>query len=367
MTISLLSCKKQVDNLAIVFEHKHNVSLSNIISDVKFIKLETSDSCQIGYIYQIIIHNDKIFVLDFPTGKSVVVFDMNGKYLNKIDRFGSGPGEFIFPHYISMDKVKNILYIIDSELKKLLLFDSNTLEFIREERTGVDAHYFSLLNNSNAYIWSNTLDIFAGETYPFHFMVTDKKYNVLHTAVPMEIKTGYVLRWGSPFTFYKNSTCFTHPYKNRVYEVTEDTCLLKHTMYFEGYKFPSTEFLQDNVESEDFMKRFMVSGYIRYFTYFETNDHIVCNLFNEHIHMGIYNKNNQNGCCFELEHITNDIRIGCFAQPLICENNTFYSIIQASELVKSKENGLISNAILDKIGAIDEEDNPVILKYKIIY
>jgi hypothetical protein len=45
----------------------------------------------------------------------------------------------------------------------------------------------------------------------------------------------------------------------------------------------------------------------------------------------------------------------------------FCSIFESDQIVKSKEDGLISEKFLNKIGEINEEDNPAILKYKIAY
>jgi hypothetical protein len=366
IAILIFACKKEEDSNMISFSYKENISSSEIISDIELIKLETSDACLISHIKQLIIHDKKIFVLDASVGRNILAFDINGNFLHKIGQAGQGPGEYVLPRSISIDK--NILYVMDAVQRKIILFDCNTFEFIKEDTNIMEAPFFSVLKNNNAYIWSNTMKIYCEKSYPFHLMVTDRNYNKLHTAVPLEIETGYIARWSFPFTYSKNSAYFTHPYKNIVYEIFADTCKQKHSINFEGFEFPPTDFLTRIAKSDVFIKSIRESGYINQFTYFETNDHIVSNFYaKENFYLGIFNKNKQQGICFGLKNVIEDIHMGCYDNPQTNDHDNFYSIIEASKIVENKANGLISDEILNTIGEIDEESNPVILKYKITY
>ncbi|MDR0574339.1 MAG: 6-bladed beta-propeller [Tannerella sp.] len=359
------SCNKNEESNTVFFNYSENVSLSEMLSDIDIIKLETSDSCQIANIKQMIIHKEKIFVLNFPVGKNIFVFDMKGKFLHTIGSTGQGPGEYVLPHSISISD--DILYVMDVAQNKIMLFDSNTYEFIRDEQCKIDATYFSISKNNRAYLWSNTLEMRSkNKTYPFHLIVSDLNYNVQYTAAPMEVQTGYHTRWTSPFTYGERNFYFVHPYQNEVYEISTDTCMLKYTVNFEGFLFPPSDFLKTNVRSDMYPKIIRESDYINQFTFFETDNYIVSNFFAKRdYYLGIFNKNRQEGICFNMKNVAIDVHAGCYDNPQTIDRDVFYSIIYAGRLTENKEKGQVPDLILNKIGDIKEDDNPVILKYKI--
>jgi hypothetical protein len=366
IAVFLFSCREKEENNELAFHYRKDLSMPEIFSGLKFIKLETSDTCQIAHIRQTLIYDGKIFVLDAPVGKSIFVFDMNGKLLHKIAQEGQGPGEYILPLSISIHE--NILYVTDVAQQKNLLFDCSTYAFIKEEKNRIEGPYFSVLDR-NTYLWSSTLEINLDRSpYPFHLMVTDTNCRVRYTAVPMELQTGYILRWTFPFTHGEQGTYFVHPYQNKIYEIETDTCRLKYTVNFEGFQFPPTDFLKDAARSDAFIKTVRESGYINQFTYLETDGYIVSNFYaRENFYLGLFNKSRQEGICFDMKNITGDIHFGCYDNPQTCYQGNFYSVIEANKIVENRKNGSIPETVLNEINDVDAEDNPVILKYSIIY
>jgi hypothetical protein len=366
LTIFVFSCREKAENNGLVFNYREDISGTEIFSDLKLIKLETSDTCQIAHIRQILIYDNKIYVLDSPVGKSILVFDMNGKCLHKIEQAGQGPGEYVLPLSISIHE--NILYVMDAAQSKILLFDCSTCAFIKEEKNKIEAPYFSILDR-NTYLWSNTLEIdFNQSSYPFHLMVTDSNYQVRYTAAPMDIRTGNILRWTFPFTHGEQGAYFVHPYQNKIYELFADTCRLKYTVNFEGFQFPPTDFLKDALRSDQFVNIVRKSSYINQFTYLETGGYIISSFYaKENFYMGLFNKNRQEGICFNMKDIIKDIHFGCYNNPQACSQGKFYSVIEASKIVENRKNGLIPETLLNEINDINEDDNPVILRYGISY
>jgi hypothetical protein len=365
LAVLCFSCNKNEESNTVFFNYSENISLPEMLSDIEVVKLETSDSCQIASIKQMIIHKEKIFVLNFPVGKNIFAFDMKGKFLHTIGRIGQGPGEYVLPHSISVSD--DILYVMDVAKKKIILFDCNTFEFIKDEQCEIDATFFSVSKNNHAYLWSNTLEVHAkNKTYPFHLIVTDRNYNIQHIEAPMKVQTGFLTRWTSPFTHGERISYFVHPYQNEVYEISADTCMLKYTVNFEGFLFPPTDYLETNVKSDMYPKIIRESDYINQFTFFETDSNIVSNFYAKRdFYMGIFNKNKQYGVCFNMKNVIGDVHAGCYNNPQTFDGDVFYSIINVAQLAENKEKGQVSDIILNKIGDISEYDNPVILKYKI--
>jgi len=66
---------------------------SDFIKEIKYIPLETNSNSMVGDISNLIVMNNKMYVRD---NKNVItIFDMNGKYLNTLNRVGRGPEEYM--------------------------------------------------------------------------------------------------------------------------------------------------------------------------------------------------------------------------------------------------------------------------------
>jgi len=68
------------------------VNLSDVAHDIRYVKLETSDSSLIGRYPTVFYENERIYVLSMRVLK---VFDKDGKFLFKFDRRGRGAQEYV--------------------------------------------------------------------------------------------------------------------------------------------------------------------------------------------------------------------------------------------------------------------------------
>lgn len=82
-----------VDKL-ISYENKP-VLFSNLFSNFHIIPLETRKECVFSQISNIKLINDTIFILDRMSTKGIYFFTKQGKFINKIQKIGRGPGEYI--------------------------------------------------------------------------------------------------------------------------------------------------------------------------------------------------------------------------------------------------------------------------------
>jgi hypothetical protein len=93
------------------------------------IPLETTDDCL--KIDKIEIKNNRIYIMD-ELAQSVYVFDMNGKYLNKIYNRGQGPGEYVNLSYMTV--TDSSVIVIDHLAGKHLEYSIPSLNYIRGKR-----------------------------------------------------------------------------------------------------------------------------------------------------------------------------------------------------------------------------------------
>ena len=97
------------------------IKLSELADSIRYIPLQTTDSCLIGSIDKLLqTDKDKFVIVDKETAVAVYLFDKNGRFLNHIGRQGQGYGE-----YVSIEDVTwgdGYVYVWDSNLNKVLKY-----------------------------------------------------------------------------------------------------------------------------------------------------------------------------------------------------------------------------------------------------
>lgn len=88
----------------------------NIVSDIEYVRLETTSDCNIIHISNLIITRDYILIDNL--GRQLLCFDREGYFLNNVGQKGVGPGEY--------DRIKDFAY--DPASKKVFVLSSrNTI------------------------------------------------------------------------------------------------------------------------------------------------------------------------------------------------------------------------------------------------
>ncbi|MDR1368621.1 MAG: 6-bladed beta-propeller [Dysgonamonadaceae bacterium] len=117
------------------FDYKEAVENFDIgtITDsvVQIIPLETTGNSLIAKIDKIEIKNNTIYIKD-DLAKSVYVYDINGKYLNKIHAVGQGPGEYSNLSYMTVTDTS--IVVLDHFMGKHIEYRLPDMKFMREER-----------------------------------------------------------------------------------------------------------------------------------------------------------------------------------------------------------------------------------------
>ena len=111
------------------------IPVSDFISDLEYIPLETGDDCLVGEsIRDIIVTSAYIFITGpLGLGSFCYAFSRDGKFVGEIGSVGQGPGEYKFIASLSIDEknqslypeasVRNLLeYSLDGVFRKTNLF-----------------------------------------------------------------------------------------------------------------------------------------------------------------------------------------------------------------------------------------------------
>ncbi len=95
------------------------LTLSQMASDISYIKLESNPECLIGRIEQYSISKNYILIYDLRQPK-ILLFNRQGKFLRSISHNGSGPGEYFRPYDVRITKDEK--YVLISDMKKVIRF-----------------------------------------------------------------------------------------------------------------------------------------------------------------------------------------------------------------------------------------------------
>ncbi len=264
-------------------------------------------------------------------------------------------------------------------LGKILEYDVETLEFLNEYKPNIEGLDFCFFNDNNDIAWYNTTDIvYNSQPLPFHIITTNKNYSILKKAIPVEFPTGYILNPKSTFFQAESHTLFSHPYNGVVYQLSSDGINELLTLRFQQHKFPTTNYLNEIDHKGNFILEIRNSDYINFFETFESENHYCFNLYASNTYfMGIHDKNNKQNIYFPVNRviennsfenaITDDIGVLVFNNPLLCYKNSYYSLISPFSILEKKEiyDGILNERIQEIINDINENDNPILLKYKL--
>jgi len=89
------------------------IFLSEIASKIEYFPLETDEDCFIAEVTQLFTFNNRFIVYDRSQQK-VLIFDKNGKFINRIGKQGRGPGEYIEILRVNFNPYDSIIVIKDN-------------------------------------------------------------------------------------------------------------------------------------------------------------------------------------------------------------------------------------------------------------
>ena len=136
-------------------ENSNNNLISENLSITNIVVLETVDASLVRHIKRIIKHDDKLIVLN--SGKEILIFNKEGKFLNKINKKGNGPNEYTNIIDITLDD-NNENIIIYSDNFKLLVYDLMGNYVSQVNKINTDKIYERIVFDKNLLYFFNPLN-----------------------------------------------------------------------------------------------------------------------------------------------------------------------------------------------------------------
>ena len=120
--VVLLSCSSHDHSSSIDLTKNHSVSVFDIFSDVKAIKLETSENNLINDISRVEYYDSRYYILD-ERSQQIFCFDEHGQFIFKINSQGRGKGEYHYITDFAIDKNNNQMVLLDPVFQRVHYFN----------------------------------------------------------------------------------------------------------------------------------------------------------------------------------------------------------------------------------------------------
>lgn len=114
---------KELTTIHVQSKSSEKLRFNDVLTNLEFIPIEYDSTKLIGRITKVRYYNDRFYILDPFSSKSLSIVDTCGIMVNQISTIGRGPAEFLTPRDFFLDEFYDELVIVDYEQNKILKYD----------------------------------------------------------------------------------------------------------------------------------------------------------------------------------------------------------------------------------------------------
>jgi len=363
MVILISGCrttgKEEEFNGIISFDNdaREYVKMSEFVSSITYVPLETKPNCCINNITKIRIFGDSLLIFNEIDWNytEIMVFNKKGKYLGIFGENGRGPEEIQNPRDIR--KVGRSYYIWDRD--KISEFDEKG----NFKKVLLKAFY----PGSNFLIDTNFVYLYHATDFPGILSQFSLKGDLIRTfkpSVPKQI--GSAFKEENIFDINGEFHLFA-PSFDTVWAVENNQLYTKYVFNFKGDMTLQKLFLENNVSNPLEFSKIMNSTSFSYVTnYIEDEDYIFLS-YSKLKKTGSKLISKKSGSQITFNYCINNIDNGIVAKPISFENNSLVILLQPLDVLNKACNAKNS----EKTGfemlrdTINEDDNSILMFCKI--
>ena len=225
----LLSCSESEPNighsggkeLLISPDKEQRILLSDLITDFRLVFLETDSNSIFGQIDKIRFHDSTYFVLDKNTSKSLLLFNAEGRYVNRIGAGKNGTDEIFRFNSFALDTAEKHI-IIDDNHKQLKTFDYKGNMVSARDLNLISKDFELLKDGSMVFSSSKFVNYQNGEERAYELWV-ETEVDSFRRYLPFDIE---LFPNGSEhpdiysqFSSYQNKLFFYYPLNDIIFEI----------------------------------------------------------------------------------------------------------------------------------------------------
>lgn len=380
--IFFFSCKGKIENKEVNLKgfkyvsvsldnfKDNNYSASKNLKDIEYVPLESNSDIVIGSINKLIVTTRGIYIYD-KLSNAIFVFNLGGKFKYKIDRKGTGPGEYVNIINFTVDQHNDDIYIHDDRGLKILKFDSSG-HFVMSNKTDFLFRDFIAFNGHlglYAGFWPNQL-AFDGSNDLFRYVVKNFDSNkISYSSMKFNYNESLLRIVGLSYYFNTNGD-------NRILFERTSSCIYnisnsgelspKYYADFGDFKLPEITYGMNGEDMTKYDQEFSSGKYGYLTNVIETPSSISVSFsFKKLIGNCFYSKQKKTSFSV-LGFWINDLDNVSLPFPMTALGDIYYSSVNAYEFKSYfKNNNKISKRLIMLNKGIKELDNPIIIKYSL--
>jgi hypothetical protein len=349
------------DTIVVNFSDAFDLFSSEIISDLRFIQLETTEKSMIGEINDISISSDNIFILDKNNLKTVVSFSKDGKFLTKYGNIGRGPGEFRYvKSFMKDEKAMQIELLVPPNHIMIYTIMGELVDEVKGNDQ-IPAVSFTKTHRDNYFLYGGHNDGFDVN----RFYLINRDGELIEKYFPEKTNLFPFEEHKNNFTTFENNTYFREFFSNIIYVITEENIAPRYVFDFGEYNLPS---------DPPYDLFFSIEKHASIINFFKNQDFLIASITQRRQVQGAPS------LFFILKHLlTGKVMlmrmpdsfgfVESFTFPLFLnETNEIVFSIQPVDLLLNFEvfkNQPLLNHALNEIDLIDESSNPILVFAKI--
>ncbi len=353
----LLSCSQSKNNDHWVIDlEKYNVTkLNEIFKSYDLISLETNEKSHIVEFSKLIALENYLYILDRASA-TISLFDENGRFINKLDSFGDGPGEYLAISDFNINPFNGNIEVISPD-GELLIYSKDFFFLDAIDLDGLSSYsYFDYLNDD--IIALNSIDF--RNISPIVLFSRSQAKMIGRMDLPFtEFEKNFILFMENIFFRTEKGLFICTRFTNDVYQIKLNEPSLIRKFDFGQYFFTDNS-LKEGMSGKyynEFLKERIGNGFASFKKYTESSDHIVFQFpFKNQTGFAIIDKETQGYKIlyryFSFDHFSYD-------------NNEVFSVITPENINNYhfwEEWNSYERQVLQKA---QKEEIPLILKFKI--
>ena len=240
-----------------------SITFSDIFSELQLVPLEPKKECMLTRIEKFKVDGDKIFIYNEGANLGVFVFDINGKYLNKIGDIGTAKDEYIYIEDMTIDTENKRVLILTLDNVKMYEYDGKYIATIPLEMNG---RFFRIESNEYGYWFASP---HTGLEYLLHQY--DKDFTPINHYFKISTEmTHSVPTFNNPIQCDGNKVCYYDEFDSKfgVVELGDSISVNTYRFHtgkektFKKHQKNSADFLYDEILGFCFAKGKSIGGIV---------------------------------------------------------------------------------------------------------
>lgn len=249
--LALLSCNKKPstpyktitlgnvqETIKIEIDKKKSIkNFDSIFKKQAIIKLDSKKASLVSKIAKIVNRNNKIYIFDWYTDKSVICFDAKGNFKFKLKNLGKGPHEYFNYSYADINQFTGDIEILANGGGHLMIYDSLG-NFKEKFKLPYSSNSFCSLKEKR-YFYKGYIE---NKDEDFNFRLYSMDYNceaIINRYLPYKVSKDPKAISSNIYgfsMFRKGEYRFIEAFNDTIYKVNNHSFKPLYSLYFDGYK-----------------------------------------------------------------------------------------------------------------------------------